>query len=44
MNKMCKVMLQKTHQTWKYMKAMKNIPKSNKPRAFNKAVGPGKDF
>jgi hypothetical protein len=43
MNKMCKVMLQKIHQTWKYMKAMKIFPKFNKRRAFNKAVGPGKD-
>ena len=27
MSKMCKVMLQKTHQTWKYMSAMEKIPK-----------------
>ena len=36
-------MLQKTHQTWKYMKAMNFFSKSNKRRAFNKALGPGKD-
>ena len=36
-------MLQKTYQTWKYMKAMKKIPKFNKRRAFDKTVGPGKD-
>ena len=35
-------MLQKTYQTWKYMKAMKKIPKFNKRRAFDKTVGPGK--
>ena len=40
MNKVCKVMLQKT---WKYMNAMRKISKTDKCRAFNKAVGPGKD-
>ena len=43
MNKMCKVMLQKTHQTWKYLYAMEKIPKFNKRRAFDKDVGPGKE-
>ena len=43
MNKLCNVLLQKIHQTWKYMKAMKKVPKFNKRMAFNKAVGPGKD-
>ena len=42
MNKLCNVLLQKIHQTWKYMKAMKKVPKFNKRMAFNKAVGPGK--
>ena len=35
-------MLQKQHQTLKYLYAMVKIPKFNKRRAFNKAVGPGK--
>ena len=39
---MSKVMLKKPHHTWKYPKAMEKIPKFNKSRAFNKAVGPGK--
>ena len=43
MNKMCKVILQKPHQTWKYLLAMDKIPIFNKCRAFNKAVGPGKN-
>ena len=44
MNKVCKVMLQKTNQTCKCMKAMRKISKTNKCRAFNKAVGPGKKY
>ena len=36
-------MLQKTHQTWKYLYAMAKIPKFNKRRAFDKDVGPGKE-
>ena len=39
---MCKVMLQKTHQTWKHLLAMEKIWEFNKRRAFNKAEGPGK--
>ena len=35
-------MLQKNHQTGKYLYAMEKISKFNKRRAFNKAVGPGK--
>ena len=42
MKKMYKAMLKKTHQTSKHLQAMEKIPKSNKRRAFNKAVGPGK--
>ena len=44
MNKMCEFMLQKTHQTWKYLQILRKIPKFNKRRAFNKAVGPGKKY
>ena len=39
---MCKFMLQKNHQTRKYLQTLGKIPKFNKRRAFNKAVGPGK--
>ena len=35
-------MLQKTHQTSKYMLAVEKIPIFNKGMAFNKAVGSGK--
>ena len=41
--KMWKVMLQKTHQTRKYLYAIEKIPKFNRRRVFNKAVGPGKN-
>ena len=40
--KNCKFMLQKTHQTWKYLQTLGKIQKSKKCRAFKKAVGPGK--
>ena len=44
MNKICKFMLKKPHKTWIYHYTMGKIPKFNKRRAFNKAVGPGKKF
>ena len=44
MNKMCKVMLQKSHQTYEYLQAMEKISKFNKFRDINKTVGPGKKY
>ena len=44
MNKICKVMLQKSHQTYEYLQAMEKISKFNKFRDINKTVGPGKKY
>ena len=41
-NKICKFMLQKTHQSFKKSVDPGKKSKFNKRRAFNKGVGPGK--